>query len=109
MISLEEKVYVKSQVIKIIRGEANLYELSKFINYLRKLINNHIYLNKSTFLYYVSNFGLDANDISIEVLSELFIKNQNEEFITLLNFSNNLNNQLNKLDQKTFSYIYGIS
>lgn len=97
MIPLEEKVYIKAQIIKTIKGQTNLYELSKFINYLRKLINNHIYLNKSTFLYYVSNFGLDANDISIEVLSELFIKNQNEEFITLLNFSNNLNQSIEEI------------
>lgn len=92
MISQKEKQYVKSQILKISNGQVDLLELSKFINYLKNLIHNHLYLKKLDFLKFISKYGLDSVDVSIEVLSEVFKKNQLGEFVTFKNFINNIKN-----------------
>lgn len=102
MVSSNEKLYIKSQVVKINQGQISNIELSKFINYLKNLIHNHLYLYKTSFIKFVDQFGLDCVDISIDVAAELFKKNQNGEFTTIDNFIKSFNSPIEEISPDDF-------
>lgn len=102
MISHKEKEHIKSQLLKISKGEAGIIEISRFINYLKNLVHNHLFLRKSSFLKNISQFVLDSIDVSIEVVAELFKRNNIGELITIKNFLNKLNSHPEKINADDF-------